>query len=102
MANSSLAFCKAMPCINCVSHNLQQELLLTRNSIKHDPIAVEQLERALSSAQQADAEFIYTVATDRMQAAAATASFDEVDKYRRQAAKAREALPIQSGRIVGR
>jgi hypothetical protein len=82
MANSSLAFCKAMPCINCVSHNLQQELPLTRNSIKHDPIAVEKLER-----------FIYTVATDRMQATAATASFDEVDKYRRQTAKAREALP---------
>jgi hypothetical protein len=73
--------------------DLQQELHQARNSRTQDTIAVEKLERAILSAQQVDAEFIYTVATDRMQAAAAAACFDEADKYRRQAAEAREALP---------
>jgi hypothetical protein len=73
--------------------DLQQELTLARNSLTVDVTAIEKLERSILSAQQVDAEFIYTVATDRMQAAAAAANFDEVDKYRRQAAEARSALP---------
>jgi hypothetical protein len=73
--------------------DLQQELTLARNSITQDVTAIEKLERSILSAQQVDAEFIYTVATDRMQAAAAAANFEEVDKYRRQAAEARLALP---------
>jgi hypothetical protein len=74
-------------------HELQQKLLLARHSRTLDTMVVEKLERAILSAQQVDAEFVYTVATDRMQAAAAAASFDEVDKYRRQVAAARDALP---------
>jgi hypothetical protein len=73
--------------------DLQRELHQARNSHPFNAIAVEKLEHAILSAQQVDAEFIYTVARDRMQAAAAARRLDEVDKYCRQAVEARNALP---------
>jgi hypothetical protein len=79
-------------------HQLRKQVLdfqqdLREASRTQDTIAVEKLERAIVQAQQVDAEFMYTVATERMQAAAAAAQHDEADKYRKQAAEAREALP---------
>jgi hypothetical protein len=66
-----------------------------------DTIAVEKLEHAILSAQQVDAKFIYTVLRTACKPAAA-AHFEEVDKYRRQAAEAQGCTtPIQSGRDCG-
>jgi hypothetical protein len=79
-------------------HQLRKQVLDFQQELREagrsqDTIAVEKLERAIVQAQQVDAEFMYTVATERMQAAAAAAQHDEADKYRKQAAEAREALP---------
>lgn len=54
---------------------------------------VRELERTILKAQQLDAEFIYQVALERMEAAAQAGLHMEAEKYRKEAKNARKALP---------
>ena len=57
------------------------------------PEVVEQLERSILKAQQVDAEFVYTVSLERMEAAEQAGRFTEAERFRAVAAEARAALP---------
>ena len=57
------------------------------------PEVVEELERSILKAQQVDAEFVYTVSLERMEAAEQAGRFTEAERFRVVAAEARAALP---------
>lgn len=54
---------------------------------------IHELERTILKAQQLDAEFIYQVALERMEAASQAGLHMEAEKYRKEAQNARQALP---------
>lgn len=58
-----------------------------------DSARILELQRLIVRAQQLDAEFVYSVALERMENAEARGQWTEADKYRREAAEARKALP---------
>lgn len=59
----------------------------------HPTRVVQQLERAVLQAQQVDAEFVYTVASDKLQLARRNGNPFLAAKYQRQANEAKQALP---------
>eukprot|EP00977_Amphora_coffeiformis_P011694 scaffold2829_cov147-Amphora_coffeaeformis.AAC.2 len=70
---------------------LRQELQEARRT--GTSARVHELERTILKAQQLDAEFIYQVALERMEAAAQAGLHMEAEKYRQEAHNARTALP---------
>lgn len=70
---------------------LRQDLLEARKHGKKS--RVHELERTILKAQQLDAEFIYHVALERMEAATNAGLLMEAEKYRKEAQNARKALP---------
>jgi len=79
-------------------HELRQQVLGLRQELEYARKLkardrVEQLERAILKAQQVDAEFIYEVSLERMDVAQSRGKFQEAERFRREAAKARSALP---------
>lgn len=79
-------------------HRLRQEVLGMRQSL-HDARSVgdtknvRKLTRAILAAQQRDAEFMYQVALERMEAASHAGLLLEAETYRVEAEQARAALP---------
>lgn len=79
-------------------HRLRQEVLGMRQSLHEarsvgDNKRVKKLTRAILAAQQRDAEFMYQVALERMEAASHAGLQEEAEKYRVEAEQARAALP---------
>lgn len=70
---------------------LRGELMEARSI--EDSRKVLELERAIIKAQHSDAEFVYTVSLERMEAAEARGLTEEVEEYRQKALNARSALP---------
>lgn len=70
---------------------LRAELALARKKFLRR--RAQELEGAILKAQQMDAEFIYSVALDRMEAAQQWGQVSQAAYYRRQALEARSALP---------
>lgn len=58
-----------------------------------DSARILELQRSIVRAQQLDAEFVYSVSLERMESAETRGQWVEADKYRRDAAEARKALP---------
>jgi hypothetical protein len=79
-------------------HMLRQSVLDLRAQL-HDARSVDdsrkilELQRAILQAQQRDAEFVYSVSLERMEAAEARGRWLEAEKFRQDAAQSREALP---------
>jgi len=71
--------------------NLRRELDNARSMQADD--RVKELERAIIKAQQLDAEFIYEVSLEKMELAEQMGDQEEVEKWRKEAMKARSALP---------
>lgn len=79
-------------------HRLRQEVLGMRQSLNDarsvgDTQRVKKLTRAILAAQQRDAEFMYQVALERMEAASRAGMSAEAETYRMEAKRARAALP---------
>jgi hypothetical protein len=79
-------------------HLLRQRVLSLRSHLQDakergDVTQVEKLSRAILDAQQKDAEFIYQVAMEKMEAATQAGFSKEADHYREEAMLARAALP---------
>ena len=79
-------------------HQLRQEVLalsedLHMSRLEGDEARVSELEQAIWHAQQVDAEYVYQVSLQRAQVAEATGLVAEAHKYRREAERARNALP---------
>jgi len=79
-------------------HRLRQDVLGMRQSLheaRHlgDKSRVKKLTRAILSAQQRDAEFMYQVALERLEAASLAGLVEEAETYRVEAERARAALP---------
>lgn len=72
-------------------YDLRQELDEARQ--RGATTRVHELERTILKAQQLDAEFIYQVALERMEAASQAGLHMEAEKYRKEAHNARKALP---------
>jgi hypothetical protein len=70
---------------------LRQELAQARDM--EDTPRVHELERTILKAQQLDAEFIYHVALERLEASSNAGLLMESEKYRKEAQNARAALP---------
>lgn len=78
-------------------HRLRQQVLGMRQSLQEardsaDTKRVQQLSRAILSAQQLDGEFMYLVSLERMEAAQNAGLQEEAAKYRKEAGVARSAL----------
>jgi hypothetical protein len=79
-------------------HRLRHEVLAMRLELQEarrsaSKEGVRELERAIMSAQQVDAEFVYTVSLERMDIAQEKGMFQEAETYKQQAIEARNALP---------
>jgi len=79
-------------------HRLRQDVLGMRQSLHEarsagDNRRVKKLTRAILSAQQRDAEFMYQVALERMEAASLAGLQEEAETYRIEAEQARAVLP---------
>lgn len=79
-------------------HELRKEVLRLHEDLKaardsHDLLAVAEVERTILKAQQLDAEFMYQVASERMEAAQLAGLHDEARVHCKQAMDARLALP---------
>jgi Cyclin D1 binding domain len=72
---------------------LHEDLHQARRNVDHDVSRVAELERTILQAQQLDAEFMYQVACQRMQAARLAGRLDQAFEYSQQAMDARLALP---------
>eukprot|EP00521_Asterionellopsis_glacialis_P018593 CAMPEP_0195299382 /NCGR_PEP_ID=MMETSP0707-20130614/25445_1 /TAXON_ID=33640 /ORGANISM="Asterionellopsis glacialis, Strain CCMP134" /LENGTH=345 /DNA_ID=CAMNT_0040361777 /DNA_START=88 /DNA_END=1125 /DNA_ORIENTATION=- len=70
---------------------LRKNLRVARKTNAHKQ--VNELERAIIQAQKVDAEFVYSVALERMEEAEAKGDMDAVEQYRQEAAVARSCLP---------
>jgi uncharacterized protein (DUF1499 family) len=70
---------------------LRVKLLEARDS--GDMVKVSRLSQSILRAQQMDAEFIYQVSYERMEAATRAGLLDEAETYRKEAMIARSALP---------
>lgn len=70
---------------------MRLELQETRRSGDND--RVRELETAIMKAQQVDAEFVYTVSSERQELAEKKGMFREAEAYKQQAIEARAALP---------
>ena len=71
--------------------NLHQELQTARSTLDTERVA--ELEQAIWQAQQVDAEFVYTVSKERADAAERAGRANQAAEYRREAKRARSALP---------
>ena len=77
---------------------LRRQVMLWRGEL-HDAQSCRDTERTLEiqhsiiKAQQQDAEFVYAIALERMEAAETRGWWVEADQFRNEAAIAREALP---------
>jgi len=71
--------------------SMRQELQQARRLRAFD--RVKELERTILKAQQLDAEFIYSVALERLQVAEHVGDMFQAEKYRREAENARRSLP---------
>lgn len=79
-------------------HELRQEILQLHEDLckareGRDLLVVSELERTIVQAQQLDAEFMYQVALERMEAAQLAGRHDEARELGKQAMDARLALP---------
>jgi len=79
-------------------HELREEVISLMEELEQardqqDTDRAQELETAILLAQQVDAEFIYMVATERMQAAQQAGRMSKAAEYKRQAVAARSALP---------
>ena len=70
---------------------LRRDLQKARKRRNHKRIA--ELENGIWEAQQVDAEFVYQVSKERLQAAEASGLQQEAEHYRQEVALARQALP---------
>lgn len=71
--------------------DLRQELMQARR--RSVTRRVQELERSILQVQSVDAEFVYAVTLEKMQAAQLAGKMDEVELHRQAAMEAREALP---------
>jgi hypothetical protein len=79
-------------------HQLRHEVLAMRLELQEarrtrNMNLVKELESRIMQAQQVDAEFVYTVALERLEIAEQRGRFQEAEKRRQQAKEARNALP---------
>ena len=80
-------------------HALRRKVLALRTELRDaqaakDEQSVLELRRAIIHAQQMDAEFVYAVNTEKMNSVEeANGSPEEVEEYRMEAMKARQAMP---------
>jgi len=77
---------------------LRQEVLQLRAELHDaratgDSFRILELQRAILKADQLDAEFVYKVSQERMEAAEAQGRWIEAEQYGVEAMKARQALP---------
>lgn len=72
---------------------MELRLELSEARIVNDVVLALELERTILQAQQVDAEFIYTVAMERMEAAQQAGLKEEAAVYRAEADMAKNALP---------
>lgn len=79
-------------------YRLRQNVLSLRRELEHarsnnDVLKTRRVSRRILDAQQRDAEFMYQVSLERMEAASLAGLTDESEVYREQAEEARSALP---------
>lgn len=79
-------------------YRLRQQVLQMRSSLQEaralqDTNRIQRLSRAILTAQQLDAEFMYEVSVERTKAAAQASLLEEAERYRQEAEAARAALP---------
>jgi hypothetical protein len=70
---------------------LRQELAMARQTKANT--RVQELERSIIKAQKVDAEFVYEVSLSQMQSAEYQGRVKEAEEYRKEAMRARKALP---------
>jgi hypothetical protein len=82
-------------------HKLRHKVLALRLELQEarqeqprpDLKRIRHLERAILEIQQVDAEFVYSVSLERMEAAQREGRFQEAERYHEQAMEARNSLP---------
>lgn len=79
-------------------HSLRKEVLELREELSNarelaSPRRVQELEQAILEAQQVDAEFIYSVALERMEEAKTNGNLEAAEKFKAEAMAARSCLP---------
>jgi len=79
-------------------HSLRKRVLELRRDLKvarktNSQKQVKELERAIIQAQKVDAEFVYSVALERMEQAEANGDMEAMEQYRQEATMARSCLP---------